>query len=283
MYKVYISRVPNMELDQKVRTILRENGFQCEDWKWRNVASDADIHKALKEADVYLCYSSDEVNSHYEKRETDMALYNNTVFIAVRLCATDRMCGGWAMVNLPSSVAVFDLEDESSLKDLPGFIMERIRMSAKGDHGSGDAGNGEPGEPYGGEKDYLYVSFADEDRARAYRMICNLQSKGYRVWYDNGGNTGKRDHAIPEKIRGCCCMIALISPRYMDSESCKNEISMAKELDQNCLLVYLEKTKMSPGMAMRLHRLQAIHQYSFGTEQEFYDELYSAGIIKPAK
>ena len=47
MYKVYISWVPNMELDQKVRQILRENGFQCEDWKWRNVASDADIHKAL--------------------------------------------------------------------------------------------------------------------------------------------------------------------------------------------------------------------------------------------
>ena len=51
MYKVYISRVPDMELDGKVRKVLRENGFQCEDWQWRNVASDADIHKALKESD----------------------------------------------------------------------------------------------------------------------------------------------------------------------------------------------------------------------------------------
>ena len=147
MYKVYISRVPNMELDQKVRQVLRENGFQCEDWKWRNVASDADIHKALKEADVYLCYSSDEVNSHYEKRETDMALYNNTVFIAIRLSATDRMCGGWAMVNLPSSVAVFDLEDESALENLPGFIIERIQMNAKGNHDSGEADHRETGTP----------------------------------------------------------------------------------------------------------------------------------------
>ena len=78
-------------------------------------------------------------------------------------------------------------------------------------------------------------------------------------------------------------MIALISSHYMENESCREEIGMVRNHDKNCLLVYLEKTKMSPGMAMRLHRLQAIHQYSFGTEQEFYDELYSAGIIKPAK
>ena len=152
MYKVYISWVPNMELDQKVRQILRENGFQCEDWKWRNVASDAEIHKALKEADVYLCYSSNEVGSMYEKRETDMALYNGTVTIGLRLSATDRMCGGWSMVNLPPSAAMFDLTDEASLKDLPGFIMEKIRMKAEGEQDSRNPEKAEPGKPETGSE-----------------------------------------------------------------------------------------------------------------------------------
>lgn len=283
MYKVYISRVPNMELDQKIRQILRENGFQCEDWKWRNVASDTEIHKALKEADVYLCYSSDEVNSQYEKRETDMALYNDAVVIAVRLSASDRMCGGWAMVNLPPSVAVFDLEDESALEKLPGFIKEKIRINARGDLGDQYTEENTPDKPYDGEEDYLYFSFAGEDRLQAYQMIKDMQSDGYRIWYDNGRIKGNRERVIEGKIGGCSCMIALISPHYADSESCKEEISTAKDRNKNRLLVYLEKTKLSPGLAMRLMKLQAIHQYSCKDKQEFYEKLYSVKEIESAR
>lgn len=150
MYKVYISRVPDMELDGKVRKVLRENGFQCEDWQWRNVASDADIHKALKESDVYICYSSDVVNSQYEKRETDMALYNNMVVVVLRLSAKDRMCGGWALVNMPATAAVFDLEDESALGELPGFI--RTKIEAK-ENAARTAEKDGKEEPAGGEEE----------------------------------------------------------------------------------------------------------------------------------
>lgn len=277
MYKVYISRVPDMELDQKVRQVLRENGFQCEDWQWRNVASDADIHNALKEADVYICYSSNEVGSLYEKRETDTALYNDITVVAIRLSATDRMCGGWAMVDLPPSVAIFNLEDASSLGDLPGFITEKIRKN-----GSGNDENDGPEAPYSGKEEYLYISFAEEDRPQAYRIISNMQSKGYRIWYDNGRSAGKRNRTKAEKAEGCCFMIALISSHYMENESCREEIGMVRNHDKNCLLVYLEKTKLSPGMAMRLLRVQAIHQYDCGSEQEFYDKLYSAKGIEAA-
>ena len=77
-------------------------------------------------------------------------------------------------------------------------------------------------------------------------------------------------------------MIALISSHYMENESCREEIGMVRNHDKNCLLVYLEKTKLSPGMAMRLLRVQAIHQYDCGSEQEFYDKLYSAKGIETA-
>ena len=43
------------------------------------------------------------------------------------------------------------------------------------------------------------------------------------------------------------------------------------------------KIVLSPGMAMRLLRLQAIHKYTYKTEQEFYDKLYSAKGIESAK
>ena len=283
MYQVYISRVPDLELDRKVRQVLRENGFQCEDWQWRNTASDAEIHKALKEADVYLCYSSDEVNSQYEKRETDMALYNDAAVIAVRLCASDRMCGGWAMVDLPAGVGVFDLEDESSLADLPGFIKERIRKNARGDLGDQYTEENTPEKPYEGEENYLFISFADEDRPQAYRMIKEMQSDGFRIWYDNGRIKGNRERAVSGKIGGCSCLIALVSPRYTASESCKEEIGLAKERNRNRMLVYLEKTKLPPGLAMRLHKLPALHRYDYPEKQAFYDQLYAEKEIAAAR
>ena len=78
-------------------------------------------------------------------------------------------------------------------------------------------------------------------------------------------------------------MIAMISPDYMDSESCKDEISLARDLNKDRLLIYLEKTKLSPGMAMRFMRIQAIHKYTYKILSEFYDKLYSAKGIEPAK
>jgi hypothetical protein len=50
------------------------------------------------------------------------------------------------MVNLPPSAAMFDLTDEASLKDLPGFITEKIRMKAEGEQASRDPEKAGPGK-----------------------------------------------------------------------------------------------------------------------------------------
>ena len=56
------------------------------------------------------------------------------------------------MVNLPPSAAMFDLTDEASLKDLPGFITEKIRMKAEEEQDSLDSEKAEPGKPETGSE-----------------------------------------------------------------------------------------------------------------------------------
>ena len=78
-------------------------------------------------------------------------------------------------------------------------------------------------------------------------------------------------------------MIAFISPNYIASQNCKDEISYARDLNKERLLVYLKDTRLPVGMAMRLMRLQAIHKYKYKVSSDFYDKLFAAQGISVTK
>jgi len=75
------------------------------------------------------------------------------------------------------------------------------------------------------------------------------------------------------------CLIAFISANYIASNNCKDEINFARDLDKPRLLVYIEQTKLPAGMAMRLMRIQAIHEYKYEDKADFYSKLLSASVI----
>ena len=283
MYKVYFGMVGDSALDNEIRHILRKNGFDCKDASWRFQASFSELDEELNSSDVLICYSTPGYGSANETAEVNAALRLGKPVVAVLLSGQHPQCGGRNtedLLRLPG-VTAFSLEKGAAPKDLPGFLSELLQ------NGSADTSwiyeESSPEEPYEGEEGFLYVSFAESDRLKAYRIITNMQEHRYRVWYDNGKNAGSRDDLIAEKIGQCACMIALISPSYIDSDACRDEISMARDLNRERLLVYLEKTKLSPGMAMRLLRLQAVHKYTYKIRKEFYDKLYSAKGLSPAK
>ena len=49
--------------------------------------------------------------------------------------------------------------------------------------------------------------------------------------------------------------------------------------DKPRLLVYIEQTKLPAGMAMRLMRIQGIHEYKYEDKSDFYSKLLSASVI----
>ncbi|MBE6568535.1 MAG: TIR domain-containing protein, partial [Ruminococcaceae bacterium] len=78
----------------------------------------------------------------------------------------------------------------------------------------------------------------------------------------------------------CGYFIAFISPNYLDSENCKDELNYARDLNKKRLLVYLEDVALPAGMAMRMNRLQSIYKSRYANEADFYEKLYAAEGIK---
>ncbi len=135
-------------------------------------------------------------------------------------------------------------------------------------------------EPYNGREPYIFISYSHRDNGLLIPVLERMIGDGYRLWYDEGIDPGTEwDANIAEHIESCGYFIAFISENYLASENCKDELSFARELDKQRLLVYLGDVKLPSGMRMRLGRLQAIHMYTYSNADDFYDKLYSADRI----
>ena len=178
---------------------------------------------------------------------------------------------------------IFDLTDEYKLKEMPEFIETFVQNHQNGEYSYEALEARKPDEAYEGDKPYIFISYSHKDRREVFQVIRQLQHKGFRVWYDEGIHPGTQwDDVIAARLNDCGYIIAFISKNYMQSENCKDEINFARDLNKERLLVYLEETKLSPGMSMRLSRLQAIYKYKYTISDDFYQKLFTAQGIEAA-
>lgn len=139
-------------------------------------------------------------------------------------------------------------------------------------------------KPYEGNEPYIFVSYSHLDTYQAASIISALQDNGYRVWYDEGVDPGTEwDENIASHVERCAVLVALVSANYLKSDNCKDELNFARDLSKDRLLIYLEDVALPAGMAMRLNRLQAIHEYAYETFDGFIEKLISADIVQKCK
>ncbi|MCR5005285.1 MAG: TIR domain-containing protein [Clostridiales bacterium] len=130
---------------------------------------------------------------------------------------------------------------------------------------------------YNGTEPFIFVSYAHRNSDKVVPIIAKIQADGYRVWFDEGIDPGTEwDTNIANHVRGCSLMLAFMSKEYLASENCKDELNFARDLSKNRILIYLEDVELPDGMAMRLNRLQAIHQYKYEDQKDFYEKLYNS-------
>lgn len=128
--------------------------------------------------------------------------------------------------------------------------------------------------PYKGQKPYIFISYSHKDSDIVFEIIKRLQSSKYRVWYDEGIDSGTEwDENIASHIDDCGYFVAFISNNYLVSSNCKDELNYARDLEKPKLLVYLEDVLLPGGMRMRLSRIQAIHKYKYSTDERFFQKL----------
>ena len=137
--------------------------------------------------------------------------------------------------------------------------------------------------PYEGTLPYLFVSYAHKNDAAVLEIISTLQSRGFRVWYDEGIEAGSEwPESIASHLERAQLVLAFLSPAYLRSDNCRKEMHYALTKRKPVINVYLEPTELSPGMEMQIGNLFALMKYTYPSEEYFYDKLFSMRANSPA-
>ncbi len=135
---------------------------------------------------------------------------------------------------------------------------------------------------YEGKHPYIFVSYAHLDSDEVLPILSELESRGFRVWYDGGIEAGTEwPEYIATHLDGCEAVLALISEHALQSHNCRREINFAIELKKPMLVIYLRDVEMSLGMRMQLGTLQALFRNRHNSMESFMESLCQCSILLP--
>lgn len=139
-------------------------------------------------------------------------------------------------------------------------------------------------ETYGEQEPYIFVSYDRRNVDRALPIIRGLQSRDFRVWYDDGIETGIEwsDH-IARQLENCGCVIVLATREFVNSRSCKDELIYAIYQKKPALVVFLDEMELPAGMKLQLGMLQTIFYYRYPNEEAFLNVLCSAAVLQQCR
>ncbi|MFX1377400.1 MAG: toll/interleukin-1 receptor domain-containing protein [Promethearchaeota archaeon] len=167
--------------------------------------------------------------------------------------------------SLPKNENELDLYLRSNLKESTAELLVEPPFSA-----------------YMGEKPFIFVSYTHKDKAEVYPILQKINHKGFKIWYDEGIPLSTDwCNTIAEKLMQCSLFLSFISPYVLDSDNTQDEIHLAMNEKKPYLAVYLRETELSPGLKMRIRRVQGILKHEM-EEEQFYNKLISdlSNILK---
>lgn len=133
--------------------------------------------------------------------------------------------------------------------------------------------------PYEGNEPYIFISYAHLNSPDVMRVVTDMHSRGFRIWYDEGIEVGSEwPECIAEHLASAHLMLAFISEAYMKSDNCRREMHYALSKRIKVINVFLEQTTMTPGMEMQIGNIFALMKYTMA-ENVFFDKLYSAPLL----
>ena len=130
---------------------------------------------------------------------------------------------------------------------------------------------------YRGPDPDLFVSYSHADSQPVFPEIHFLQSRGKRVWYDEGIAPGTVwMESLATAIDNSKLLLFYVTPRSVASKHCRNEVNYALNADKQVLPVHLEPTQLPKSLLLSMASIQAILKYRLDTAS--YPKTLTASI-----
>ncbi len=136
-------------------------------------------------------------------------------------------------------------------------------------------------KPYEGEKPFIFISYAHKDWQAVMEIVTDMHERGFRIWYDEGIEVGSEwTECIASHLAEASLMIGFVTEGYMESDNCRREMNYAVQKKKKIINIYLEPTKLTPGMELQIGGIWALMKYTFPSEEHFYMKLYEAPVLR---
>lgn len=136
---------------------------------------------------------------------------------------------------------------------------------------------------YHGNDPYVFISYAHADAETIYPIITELQ-QGLRVWYDQGIEVGSNwSQIIAQHLMDCTGTICFVTPAFLESENCLDEIFFAKDEHKHLMIVYLEHMKLPPDFRLRYGRFHALNLQQFSDTDALIQEILNTGMLQSCR
>ena len=123
---------------------------------------------------------------------------------------------------------------------------------------------------------FIFVSYAHKDRKIVFPEIKRFHMEGYPIWYDDGLVAGQEwDDEIAEALLASSLMVVFISKNSMASTNVQDEIKLALEEKIDVTPIYLEDSKLPPGLRLRLSNKHAIFKHRL-TDKDYIRDCFKA-------
>ena len=134
-------------------------------------------------------------------------------------------------------------------------------------------------KPYEGDKPYIFISYAHADSEAVMKVVTDMNERGYRIWYDEGIEVGSEwPECIASHLASAQLVLAFISNNYMKSDNCRREMHYALTKRIRTINIFLEDTRMTPGMEMQIGNIFALMWQNM-SDEELFGKLYSAPLL----
>jgi len=130
-----------------------------------------------------------------------------------------------------------------------------------------------PFKAYEGDGPFVFVSYSHIDRLQVYPIIDYLNRTGINIWYDEGIPVSEDwKSSIVDNLERCSSFLVFITPRIIDSEYVRKEISFALKKQKPFFSVYLKETQLPSKLEFEIGDIQFMNKYLM-PETEFYNKL----------
>ena len=131
------------------------------------------------------------------------------------------------------------------------------------------------------QEKYIFISYAHKDSATVVPLIANMRKSGFRVWYDNGIETGTEwPDYIQTRLEKSAAVLVFISKHSVESVNCRNEINFALMKHKAMIVVHLEETELKYGMGLQLNGIQSICMFKYVKTSKFFEELTAIPLLQ---